>query len=554
MPRCAFSYLRCSAKKQLRGDTKRRQLEWSQAVCEQRGFRMDDTFKMYDWGKSAFRSKNVDVGNLGVFLRAAEAGRIPAGSVLLVESLDRLSRDYVDDAWDVFRRILKAGITIITRTPEREYTLEGVRNNFFALLEPLFIFVRAHEESQTKSMRVREAWDERKQAAAAGRVPHGHNGPAWCVLTGDGYQLDLESARTVRAIFLWAREGLGVWRITGRLQNEDYPTMGRSKRWSVAYVRKILRTRMAVGDYQPRRLDDKGKLVLDGEPIQGYYPAAVTETEWKAAQQAVASRFRKTGRPGRSEANLFTGIIHEAYTQAPLMLQPSAPRNGTRRAYLMTGKAGGTFVRYDEVEETILYAVRQLKPRDVVDRPEVLDERAGRISDLTKERINLNEKLAGLQAQIVDRSTKAQDVGFLVETAQALRDRRREVQRDLDALNLEATTGRPEALAEAQTLLELIEQTPPEGLEELRRRIKAGLRQVIEGVWVYAQRVRRGCQVVHIQAWLHNGRKVYLWVEPERLGVTRLDLDGQDFRVGTKLTPQRAPSRRRDSATRAQSE
>jgi hypothetical protein len=219
----------------------------------------------------------------------------------------------------------------------------------------------------------------------------------------------------------------------------------------------------------------------------------------------------------------------------------------------MTGKAGGTFVRYDEVEEAILEAVRQLKPRDVVDRPEVLDERAGRISDLTRERINLNEKLLGLQAQIVDAGTRAQDVGFLVETAQALRDRRRDVQRELDALNLEATTGQPEALAEAQTLIELIEDTPPEQREELRRRIKAGLRQVIEGVWVYAQKVRRGCQVVHIQAWLHNGKPVYLRIVPERPGVEPLNLRGEDFRVGTKPTQQRAPSAQRRSATRAHS-
>jgi hypothetical protein len=220
----------------------------------------------------------------------------------------------------------------------------------------------------------------------------------------------------------------------------------------------------------------------------------------------------------------------------------------------MTGKAGGTFVRYDEVEEAILDAVRQLTPRDVVDRPEVLDERQGRISELTRERVTLNEKLAGIQAQIVDAGTDPEDVGFLVETAQALRDRKRAAQRELDALNLEATTGRPEALAEAQTLIDLLRDTPPEQREELRRRIKAGLRQVIEGIWIYAQRIRRGCQVVHIQARLYNGKLVYVWVEPDRPGVERLDLHGDDFRVGTKPTPQRTPSRRRRSTTAAQSE
>jgi hypothetical protein len=45
-----------------------------------------------DEGLSTYHQKHVTQGALGTFLRAVEDGRIPDGSVLIVEDLDRLSR------------------------------------------------------------------------------------------------------------------------------------------------------------------------------------------------------------------------------------------------------------------------------------------------------------------------------------------------------------------------------------------------------------------------------------------------------------------------------
>jgi len=47
---------------------------------------------MRDEGLSAYHQKHIKSGALGVFLEAILAGKIPAGSVLIVEGLDRLSR------------------------------------------------------------------------------------------------------------------------------------------------------------------------------------------------------------------------------------------------------------------------------------------------------------------------------------------------------------------------------------------------------------------------------------------------------------------------------
>jgi DNA invertase Pin-like site-specific DNA recombinase len=110
MPRRAYPYSRFSAKHQRHGDSIRRQDDWQQSVCRQRGWTLDDTLRFLDAGVSAHHGKNSDVGDLARFLDLVQRGRITPGSVLLVEVLDRLSREQIDEAYDLFRRILKAGV------------------------------------------------------------------------------------------------------------------------------------------------------------------------------------------------------------------------------------------------------------------------------------------------------------------------------------------------------------------------------------------------------------------------------------------------------------
>jgi DNA invertase Pin-like site-specific DNA recombinase len=70
-----------------------------------------------DLGVSAYRSKNALVGNLGEFLRAIREGAVKPGSALVVESLDRISRQGIDEGYDLIKGILKSDVRIVTLTP-----------------------------------------------------------------------------------------------------------------------------------------------------------------------------------------------------------------------------------------------------------------------------------------------------------------------------------------------------------------------------------------------------------------------------------------------------
>ena len=110
----AYSYIRFSSPEQAAGDSYRRQLDASTEYAKQKGLVLDDRLKLTDRGLSAFKGMHRAKGTLGEFLRLVEAGKIPDGSVLIVENLDRLSREQVLDALNQFTSIIQAGIKLVT--------------------------------------------------------------------------------------------------------------------------------------------------------------------------------------------------------------------------------------------------------------------------------------------------------------------------------------------------------------------------------------------------------------------------------------------------------
>ena len=136
--RSGYSYIRFSTPEQARGDSHRRQLELSQRYAQEHGIELDTSLQLNDFGISAFRGHNAISGRLGSFLEAVETGKVKPGSVLLVESLDRLSRSEVMTSLNLFTQLLGQGISIVTLADSREYTRESI-NDIGNLIYSLFI-------------------------------------------------------------------------------------------------------------------------------------------------------------------------------------------------------------------------------------------------------------------------------------------------------------------------------------------------------------------------------------------------------------------------------
>ena len=124
----AYSYQRFSSPEQSHGDSLRRQTKRATDLCQEYGWHLDDTLKLRDLGVSAYRGKNVREGALAAFLEAIKLGKVKKGSVLIVESLDRLSRDEIDEALTLFLSIIRAGVDIATFDPKRIYDRQSIKN------------------------------------------------------------------------------------------------------------------------------------------------------------------------------------------------------------------------------------------------------------------------------------------------------------------------------------------------------------------------------------------------------------------------------------------
>src|SRR5262245_58121687 len=108
----AYSYIRWSTPDQGKGDSLDRQMEAARAYAARHELELDETLDITDPGVSAHYGKNIEAGKLRAFLEAVRDGIVPRGSYLLVESLDRISRQTVRRAVRTMEEIVEAGITL----------------------------------------------------------------------------------------------------------------------------------------------------------------------------------------------------------------------------------------------------------------------------------------------------------------------------------------------------------------------------------------------------------------------------------------------------------
>src|SRR5882757_2817482 len=92
-PPRVYSYLRFSDPQQRDGDSTRRQDDEAKRYADKHGLVLDTALRMTDEGLSGYHGAKKKKGALGAFLVKVEDGEVPVGSILLVENVDRLSRE-----------------------------------------------------------------------------------------------------------------------------------------------------------------------------------------------------------------------------------------------------------------------------------------------------------------------------------------------------------------------------------------------------------------------------------------------------------------------------
>src|ERR1043166_5012432 len=167
-PPIAVSYLRFSTPDQRKGDSLRRQTDATEKWCQRKGIPLDEDISCTDAGRSAFKGAHrSDKAALGQFLDTVRAGKVPRGSYLIIENLDRLSREEERTALRLWLDILDAGINIVQLHPETEFRHE--RSDMTDIIRAIIELSRGHCESRMKSVRTAANWTRALDLAKNGK-------------------------------------------------------------------------------------------------------------------------------------------------------------------------------------------------------------------------------------------------------------------------------------------------------------------------------------------------------------------------------------------------
>lgn len=537
--RKVYSYIRFSTPEQAKGDSLRRQLQKAKDWCDERGLVLDETLR--DLGVSAYTGTNRTTGVLRSFLDLVEAGKVAKGSILLVESLDRLSREAVIDAAARLFDLIRSGITVVTHADGQEYSSERLRNDWSPLIISITIMARAHEESKNKGRVVGAAWAKKKQAAREEGRPLTRRCPAWIQIVNKKYEVIPEKAQIVQRIFRMAIEGYGARTILKALNSDGIPTFMVSKKkqnngWQTSSLRRLLTSRTVLGEYQPhtgRHWNRKP----EGDPIKDFYPAIIDEATFWRAQSAMESRRGRGGRKGEGVAHLLQGLAKcgDCGRAMHIINKGPLPKGGT---YFECSAARRKFEcsnterwRVDRIEARLLKALTYIDVDAVV---------------FGEQRDEASDKVDILQAKLADAEQRRKRLIVLVESGddaaaerfQTVAAQVKDIKGELakakkEAAKSAADPGVKAALIDAIDLSKLMTVVADRTCYEYRVRLSHQLRKLVQIVEFHSQEGATARLIPQLSLprdkipWAIYGTKARSWL----IWLNSDDVHGLDFFV-----------------------
>ncbi len=314
----AYSYLRFSTGAQASGDSLVRQSSLAASYATKHDLWLDESVTFKDLGVSGFRGKNAHRGALAAFLRLVQQDKIKPGSYLLIESLDRLSRDHVLRAQAILTELVLAGVNVVSLIDQRLYSAETLSSDPIGLIYALLVFVRANEESKTKSLRARQNWVRKRETVATKAISR--KTPFWVTVQDGVVQPIPERCSLVRRVFAMYRNGLTSCEIAATLNAASQIRWSvPEQQWTTAAISRLLSNRRTTGLLPLYTLSFKGRAAarVPHSAVKDYYPALIKPKAFLQAQIFIPDG--KT-RSARARYNSLALIGHCSECGHPLRL------------------------------------------------------------------------------------------------------------------------------------------------------------------------------------------------------------------------------------------
>lgn len=365
----AILYSRVSSLQQKDGLGLDRQLQEQIKVCKEKGWEVLED-NVYSDIASAFHGNHLQ-GNLGVILDAVEAGKINKDNIIVIESLDRLGREYPLTS-------LKRFITILENTNVYEFSTGmtySTNQQGFGVMVAIasFIFERAHNESLMKQKRSKSNWQQKHEQAQASEeyLAITKRAPAWIDVKEGVYVLN-DNAKHVQFIFEQHNKGHAVSRIIEALQRNDVEAFGyngKGGEWTISRINRLLANHATYGAMKS----------TGGEIKENRYPKVVSKQDFDKAASIKKAR-DTSGTRQRKQINVLSGLMKcgccgHVYTHANVNGKNDPNNKGKRlkvrvlrcRHRMVKGDCDNKQVQYFKVLKHVLRHVKDFEYKSRVD-------------------------------------------------------------------------------------------------------------------------------------------------------------------------------------------
>ncbi|MDE1307859.1 recombinase family protein [Vibrio aestuarianus] len=308
MKKIIYPYVRFSSEQQSGGSSYKRQMGDILNYAKENGYTVNNSLELKDLGLSAYKAKHIEKGSLGDFLDALDTGVIETdgSAYLCIEQIDRLSRQSIDNAYQVFRRILKANVNVITLMDKKIYTKASL-NDLMSIMYSSMLMAQANEESAKKAERILKSFDHKIDKLNNGEtIQYVGIFPGWIDNKGTKQKTNFvvnEKAKIVQRAFKMYIEGISMGDVA-RIFNEERIEQVAKRRhknftnsWSSAKINHLLKNRCVLGEL---------RIAKTGDVYENYYPSIISVDDWDVVQSMTATKKTKKA-SGRKSINIFTG-------------------------------------------------------------------------------------------------------------------------------------------------------------------------------------------------------------------------------------------------------
>lgn len=488
--RVAFSYLRVSSTRQA-GEARSgldRQADQFLPFCQRHGL-TPSLDPLVDRGISAYRGSNRERGALGQFLAAARDGVIPDGAVLVVEDLDRFSREAPSYAEAQLGELFQLGLALAVVRDDVVIDRSTYDSDIGVRLQLLVRRDAAHDYSRKLSERVSAARERARARERQGEIVNGHCRPQWLDYDDQSGTFTVNDRWPIyRRMIDLCLHGYGQVRVAAMLNGEGHRNT-RGGLWSGASIVQFWRDRRLIGErvYGLRRRAGSEQ----AEVLQGYFPAMLTREEWDQLQAAIAQRSSNRGRAGRGEHrhNILQGMVFCACGLRRELHIANRP-SGRKHAYLVCksksrgqrlgdSRCSEKNISYDE--QWLLRAFMGQRWQQYFSRPADNRERRQIEGDLTTAEVLLAQKRqqqqqaeGNVQRLLTSGELGADDVALLLKMAKDARRQGDEVESTVNGLRerLRQVLTRPSGASAQKAIRERVEAFMATDRQDVGERIR----------------------------------------------------------------------------------